>query len=79
MWILKNSKDLLYTLSSSSQYVCNIIRACDISTFYSTISHTLHKSGIKEFIQRCFSQKNGDQLQWYLAIRRDKSYFVKSQ
>jgi hypothetical protein len=25
MWILKNSKDLLYTLSSRSQYVCNRI------------------------------------------------------
>jgi len=29
-------------------------------------------------IQRCFSNKNGEQRYQYLVIGRDKSYFVKS-
>ena len=40
MWILKNSKDLLETLSSRSQYVCNSIKTFDFSTLYITFSHT---------------------------------------
>jgi hypothetical protein len=40
MWILKNSKDLLETLSSRSQYICNSIKTFDFST---TIPHTLLK------------------------------------
>jgi hypothetical protein len=53
IWILKNSKDSLETLSSRSQYVCNGIKTFDFSTFYTTIPHTLLKSRIKELIQRC--------------------------
>ena len=47
LWILKNSKDLLETLSSRSQYVCNSIKTFDFSTIYTTILHTLLKSRIK--------------------------------
>ena len=78
MWILKHSKDLLETLSSRSQYVCNSIKTFDFSILYTTIPHTLLKSRIKELIQRCFSKKNGEQMYQYLVIGRDKSYFVKS-
>jgi len=48
MWILKNSKDLLETLSSRSQYVCNNIKTFDFSTLYTTIPHILLKSRIKK-------------------------------
>jgi hypothetical protein len=50
----------------------------DFSILYTIIPHTLLKSNIKELIQRCFSQKNGEQRDQYLVIGRDKSYFVKS-
>ena len=59
MWLLKKRKNWLETLSSRSQYVCNIIKTFDFSTLYTTIPHTLLKSRIKELIQRCFSKKNG--------------------
>jgi hypothetical protein len=65
-------------LSSRSQYVCNSIKAIDFSTLYTTITHTLLKSRIKELIQRCFSKKNGDQRYLYLVVGRDKYCFVKS-
>jgi len=77
MWILKNSKDLLETLSSRSQYVCNSNKTIDFST-YTTIPHTLLKSRIKELIQHCFSKKNGEQRYQYLVIGRDNSWLVKS-
>jgi len=54
--LFSNSKDLLDTLSSRSQYVCNIFKTCDFSTLYTTIPHMLLKSRIKELIQRCFLQ-----------------------
>ena len=69
----KNSKDLFETLSSRSQYVCNSIKAFYFSTLYTTITHTLLKSRIKEFIQRCFSKKNGEQRYQYFAIGIDHS------
>ena len=62
-----------------SQYVCkNSIKAFYFSTLYTIIPHTLLQSGIQELIQRYFSKKNGEEKYQYLAIGRDKSYFVKS-
>ena len=77
MWILKTSNDLLETWSRS-QYICNSIKAFDFSTLYTTITHTLLKSKIKELNQRCFSQKNGEQRYQYLDAGRYKYCFVKS-
>ena len=37
IWIVKNSIDLIETLSSRSQYVCNSIKTFDLSTLYNTI------------------------------------------
>ena len=65
-------------LNSRSQYVYNSLKTFDFSTLYITIPHTLLKSRIKEWIQRCFSKKKGEQMYQYLVIGRDKSYFVKS-
>ena len=39
MWILKNSKDMLKTLNSRSQYVWSGIKTFDLSTLYTTIPH----------------------------------------
>ena len=77
MWILIISRDLLKTLSSRSQYVGNCSKTFDFSTLYTTISHMLLKSRIKELIQRCFSKKNGEQRYQYLVIGRGKSYLIK--
>jgi hypothetical protein len=41
-------EDLLETLSSRSQYVCNSIKTFDFSTLYTAIRHTLLKSRIKK-------------------------------
>jgi hypothetical protein len=54
MRILKNSKDLLETLSSRFQFVCNSIKTFDFSTLYTTIPGTLLSFIFKELIQRCF-------------------------
>ena len=67
---------MLETLSSRSQYVCSSIKTFDLSTFYTTIPHTLLKHRNKELTQRCFSKKSGGQSYQYLVI--GKSYFVKS-
>ena len=75
MWILKNSEDLLETLSSRSQCVCNSITTFDFSTLYTTIPHTVQNSRNKELIQRCFSQKNGEYMYQYFVIGGDKFYF----
>ena len=77
MLILNNSKDLLETLSSRSQYVCNIIKTFYFSTLYTTFPHMLLKFRIRELIQRCLSKKNGEQRYQNLVIGRDKSYFVE--
>jgi hypothetical protein len=50
----------------------------EFSTFYTTIPRAQLKSRLKEFIQRCFSNKNGEQRYQYLVIGRDKYYSVKS-
>jgi hypothetical protein len=40
--------------------------------------HPTNATKIKEFIQRCFSKKNGGTEAIYLVIGRDKCYLVKS-
>jgi hypothetical protein len=71
-------EELLETLSSRYQYVCNSNKAFDFSTLYTTITHTLLKSRIKELIQHCFSKRNGEQRYQYLVIGSDKCCFVKN-
>ena len=68
----------LKSLAEESQYVCNNIKTFEFSTLHITIPHTRLKSNIKELIQRCFLERNGEQMYQYLVICKDKSYFVKS-
>ena len=49
--IKKTQKDLLETLSSRSQFVCNNIKTFDFFTLCTTIPHKLLKSRIKTLIQ----------------------------
>ena len=78
MWILQNSKILLDTLNYRSQYVCDSITTFDFSILYTTIPHTLLKSGIKELVHHCISKKNEKQRYQHLVIGKDTSVFVKS-
>ena len=54
MWILKNSKDLLGTISSRLLSEYNSIKTYDFSTLYTSIPHTQLKSRLKNIIHRCF-------------------------
>jgi hypothetical protein len=77
MSILKSSKDLLETSISRSQYVCSSIKTFDFSTLYTIIPYTILKSRFKEWIQRCFSKKNGEQGYQYLAISLTSSKAIQ--
>ena len=72
MWILKNSKDLLEYMQSTSLSSCNSIKTFDFSTLYTTIPHSKLK-----LVQLCFIKKNGQRRYKYLVLGRDRSYFVK--
>merc|ERR1711860_20912 len=77
MWILKNSKELIETLSSRSLSICNSIKTFDFSTLYTTIPHAKLQSRLTDPIKRCFLKKNGERRYQYLVIGRDNAYFVK--
>jgi hypothetical protein len=66
MCILKNSKDLLEYIQSSSLSSCNSIKIFDISTLYTTIPHSKLKDRLRELVK-------------YLVLGRDRSYFVKKK
>lgn len=78
MWILKNSKELIETLSSGSISFCNSIKTFDFSTLYTTLPHSKLKSRLKDLIHRCFHKKNGDRRYKYLVLGRKEAYFVKN-
>ena len=79
MWILKNSKDLLEYIQSMSLSSCNSIKTFDFSTLYTTIPHSKLKDKLRELIQLCFINKNGQRRYHYLVLGRDRSYFVKKK
>jgi hypothetical protein len=79
MWILKNSKDLLEYIQSRSLSSCNNIKTFDLPTLYTTISHSKLKDKLKELVQLCFIEKNGQRIYKNLVLGRDRSYFVKQK
>jgi len=78
MWMLKNSKDLSEYIESMSISSCNSIKTFDLSTLYTTISHSKLKHRMEELVQLCFLKKNGQRRYKYLVLGRDTSYFVKA-
>jgi hypothetical protein len=58
MWILKNSKDLLDNIKSSSFSQVSSIKTFDFSTLYTTIPHDKLKTRLKETIHKAFSHRN---------------------
>ena len=78
MWILKNSKDFVEHIQSRSLISYNNIKTFDLSTVYTTISHSKLKGRYKEFVQLCFIKKIGQRRYKYLVIERNTSDFVKT-
>ena len=77
MWFLKNSKDLLEYIQFISLSSCNSIKTFDFSTLYTIIPHSKLKDRLRELIQLCFIEKNGQRRYKYLMLGRDRSFFVK--
>jgi hypothetical protein len=74
---MKNSKDLLEYIQSRSLSSCNSIKTVDLSNLYSTIPHSELKDKLRELVQLCFIKRNGQRRYKYLALGRDRSYFVR--
>ena len=73
--ILKNSNDMyIQSMSISS---CNSIKTFDLCTLYTTISYSKLIDVMKELLQRCFINKNGQRACTCMVLGRDTSYFVK--
>jgi len=78
MWILQNSKDLLEYIQSRPLSSCNNIKSFDFSTIYRTIPYSKLKDKLWELVQLCFIKKNGQRRYKYLALGRDRFYFVNT-
>ena len=77
MRILKNSKDLSENLKAQSLYSVNSIKSFDFSTLYTTISHDKLKSKLKEIVNQCFFNKNGNRRFQHVVIGYKDTYFVR--
>ena len=71
------SKDMLEYIQSRSLSSCNSIKTIDFSTLYTTIPHSKLKDKLRELLQLCFIQKNGQRRYKYLVLGKDRCYFVK--
>ena len=72
MWILKNSTDLLSSLSHLGVHRATSIETFDFSTLYTSIPHDLLKSRINN----AFKYKNGATRYTHIKVGRNKSYFT---
>ena len=59
MWILKNSTNLLSSLSHLGVHRATSIQTFDFSTLYTSIPHDLLKSRMNNIINNAFKHKNG--------------------
>ena len=59
MWILKNSTNLLSSLSHLGVHRATSIQTFDFSTLYTSIPHDLLKSRMNIIINNAFKYKNG--------------------
>ena len=78
MWILKNSKDLLDYLKSQSLSQIYQIKTFDFLTLYTTIPHDKLKERLKDLLHNAFYKKNGNRRYKYIAITKQRVYFVKN-
>ena len=78
MWILKNSKELLDNLHSTSLSSVNSIQTFDFSTLYTTIPHNKLKSRLFKSSLRPLITKIGRKRYEYIVVNNGSSYFVKT-
>ena len=78
MWILKNSKELLYNFNSNSLLSIHSIKTYDFSTIYTNIPHTKLKSRLAELIRNTFRFKNGKKRYEYIVVGYKSTYFVRN-
>ena len=78
MWILKNSTNLLSSLSHLGVHSATSIQTFDFSTLYTSIPHDLLKSRMNSIINNAFKYKNGATRYTHIKVRRNKSYFTSA-
>ena len=76
MWILKNSTNLLSSLSHLGVHRATSIQTFDFSTLYTSIPHDLLKSRMNSIINNAFKYKNGATRYTHIKVGRNKSYFT---
>ena len=67
MWILKNSTNLLSSLSHLGVHRATTIQTFDFSTLYTSIPHDLLRSLMYNIINNALKHKNG--ATWYTHIK----------
>ena len=76
MWILKNSSNLLSSLSHLGVHRATSIQTFDFSTLYTSIPRDLLKSRMNSIINNAFKYKNGATRYTHVKVGRIKSYFT---
>ena len=76
MWILKNSTNLLSSLSHLGAYRATSIQTFDFSTLYTSIPHDLLKSRMNSVRNNAFKYKNEAKRYTHMKVGRHKSYFT---
>ena len=76
MWILKNSTNLLSSLSHLGVHRATSIQTFDFSTLYTSIPHDLPKFHMNNIINNAFKYKNGATRYIHIKVGRNKSYFT---
>ena len=76
MWMLKNSTNLLSSLSHLGVHRSTSIQTFDFSTLYTSIPHDLLKSRMNSIINNAFKYKNGATRYTHIKVGRNKSYFT---
>ena len=76
MWILKNSTNLLSSLSHLGVHRATSIQTFDFSSLYTSIPHDLLKSCMNSIISNAFKYKNGATRYTHVKVGRNKSYFT---
>ena len=76
MWILKNSTNLLSSLSHLGVHRATSIQTFDFSTLYTSIPHDLLKSRMNSIINNTFKYKHGATRYTHIKFFRNKSHFT---
>ena len=76
MWILKNSTNLLSSLSHLGVHRATSIQTIDFSTLHISSPHDLLKFRMNSIMNNAFKYKNGAPRYTHMKVGRNKSYFT---